>query len=369
MIDRKTALVILNMIPGLGPVSIRKLLNVCSDPVRILLDTPKEIKSMLNDATFESIRNWNKIKWKEEIEKAQSFGLKIVSFEEPGYPDYLRDIPDPPIVLYIKGNIPYDKVFIAVVGTRNPSFYGASMAEKFASELSQYGFCIVSGLARGIDSISHKAALKLKNPTLAVLGSGLGNIYPPENKKLAEEITQNGAIVSEFPIDTPPEKFNFPRRNRIISGLSIAVVVIEAGLRSGALITAHLAADQNKDVFVLPSDINRITGKGNNLLIKEGAFLVESVAEIIEQLGLQQVKENSVTQKIIPENLTEDEKLVYNVIMGKKTTFTEIQAITGISTEKLIRILTALEVKGLINSFPGHVYEDKNLNGQNRGEK
>lgn len=360
--NRKTALIILNMVSGLGPLTIRKLLEVYQDPVRILLDSPEEMKNMLNNTVFENLRSWNTLKWKQEIERAQSLGLRIVSFEESEYPVSLKNIPDPPTILYIKGYIPDNRIMIAIVGTRNPSFYGASMAEKFSSELSQYGLCIVSGMARGIDSISHKAALKLKNPTVAVLGSGLANIYPPENKMLAEEISSNGALISEFPLDTPPEKFNFPRRNRIISGLSTAVVVIEAGLRSGALITAHLAADQGKDVFVLPSDANRITGRGNNLLIKEGATLVENVTEIIKEIGIEPVKEKPARGESLPKNLTEDEKLVYNVIMGKKLTFEEIQEKTGNSAEKLMRILTELEVKGLITSFSGFVYSDKNSN-------
>ncbi|MCM8764007.1 MAG: DNA-processing protein DprA [Candidatus Omnitrophica bacterium] len=340
-------------------------MSVYKDPREILLDSrPDEIKNLLNHPAAESIRNWKNIRWEQEIERAEKLGIKIFTMEEPEYPESLKQIPDPPIVLYVKGNIPNDAIFIAVVGTRNPSFYGATMAEKLSSELAIYGFCIVSGLARGIDSIAHKAALKISKQTIAILGSGIENVYPQENEKLAESISQHGAVISEFPLDTPPEKFNFPRRNRIISGLSKAVLVIEAGLRSGALITAHHAAEQNKDVFVLPSDANRITGRGNNQLIKEGAALVESIEEIIRQMNLEIVPEISAKQEGKNKNeeaLTEEEKLVYNVIKGRKVGFEQIQAKTHSTAEHLMRILTGLEVKGFISSNPGYVYKDKEL--------
>ncbi|MCM8822618.1 MAG: DNA-processing protein DprA [Candidatus Omnitrophica bacterium] len=362
--ERKTAWIILNMLNGIGPACASKLMSVYKDPRKIFDARPDEIKNLLTHQAAESIRNWKNIKWEQEIERVEKLGIKIFTMEEPGYPESLKQIPDPPIALYVKGNIPNNAIFIAVVGTRNPSFYGATMAEKFSSELASYGFCIVSGLARGIDSIAHKAALKAKRQTVAVLGSGLEKIYPEENKKLADDISRSGAVISEFPLDTPPEKFNFPRRNRIISGLSRAVLVIEAGLRSGALITAHHAAEQNKDVFVLPSDANRITGRGNNQLIKEGAALIESVEEIIKEMNLEMVAEISSRQKIenkMEEDLTEEEKLVYNVIKGKKIGFEQIQAETRSKPEHLMRILTGLEIKGLISSNPGYVYRDKKL--------
>lgn len=367
--DRKIAYVILNMLQGIGPARIRKLLEAFDSPDEILNSDMEKLTGLLGPKTAQYLKNWKDIKWDEEIKKAEQMGIRIVTFEDSEYPSALRNISDPPPVLYIKGKIPQNQISIAIVGTRNPSFYGVSMAEKFASQLSLYGVCVISGMARGIDSIAHKAALKQKGSTIAVLGSGLAHIYPPENSKLAEEISQTGAVISEFPLDTIPEKFNFPRRNRIISGLSDAVIVIEAGPRSGALITAHLAADQGKDVFVLPSDANRITGKGNNQLIKEGATLVESVDEIINAMNLEIVESNTTTSKQFDGNLTEEEKLVYNVIMGKNLSFEQIQAQTGISTAKLTGILTGLEIKGLITSGPGYIYTDRNLNRQQRGEK
>ncbi|MGB9642788.1 MAG: DNA-processing protein DprA [Candidatus Ratteibacteria bacterium] len=357
--DRKTAWIILNMINGIGPASIKKMLELCKSPQEILNTMPSILEKIIPSPAVEQLKKWKQLPWEQEIEKAITSGITIITCEDPQYPENLRQIPDPPTVLYIKGRIPQGRVSLAIVGTRNPSFYGSTMAEKFASILASYGICIVSGMARGIDSIAHKAALKMKTPTVAVLGSGLANIYPPENEKLAENIAENGALISEFPLDTFPEKFNFPRRNRIISGLSDAVVVIEAGLRSGALITAHLAVDQNKDVFVLPSDANRITGRGNNQLIKEGALLVESPEEIIQQMNLEPCKEiRNSNHSVENIQLSEKEKLVYNVLKGKSMNFEQIQACVNGPVSEIMQILTNLEIKGLIKAGPGLIYSD-----------
>jgi len=357
--DRKTAWIILNMISGIGPASIRKMLEMCKSPQEILNTEPSVFGKIIPSSAVEQLKKWKQLPWEQEIEKAKTNGITIITCEESQYPENLSNIPDAPTVLYIKGQIPQNRVFLAVVGTRNPSFYGSTMAEKFASVLASYGICIVSGMARGIDSIVHRAALKMKTPTVAVLGSGLANIYPTENEKLAQSIAENGAVITEFPLDTFPEKFNFPRRNRIISGLSDAVIVIEAGLRSGALITAHLAVDQNKDVFVLPSDANRITGRGNNQLIKEGAYLVESPEEILQQMNLEpcdQAKNSSEFVESI--QLSEKEKLVYNVLKGKRMNFEQIQACLNSPAAEIMQILTNLEIKGLIKSGPGLTYSD-----------
>ncbi|HOL49933.1 MAG TPA: DNA-processing protein DprA [bacterium] len=359
MMDRKTAWIILNMANGIGPASIRKMLELCKTPQQILDTEPSVFEKLIPAAAIEQLKKWQQLPWEQEIEKAKAAGITVISIDESQYPENLKQIPDPPPVLYVKGKIPQECIFIAIVGTRNPSFYGSTMAEKFASALASYGICIVSGMARGIDSIAHKAALKMKTPTVAVLGSGLANIYPPENEKLAEQISQNGAVISEFPLDTSPEKFNFPRRNRIISGLSKAVIVIEAGLRSGALITAHLAADQNRDVFVLPSDANRITGRGNNQLIKEGACLVESPEEILQQMNLQVRDEIQNSDSSVEHaELSEKEKLVYNVLRRKNLRFEQIQMQVNSPVAEIMQILTNLEIKGFIKSGPGLTYSD-----------
>lgn len=361
--DRTVAWLILNMIHGIGPASIRKLIEIYRIPEEILNSSQNITQGILQSEALEQLKNWKNIQWKKELERTRSSGIKLISMDDPEYPEILKQIPDPPIILYVKGKIPDTSTFVGVVGTRNPSSYGVVMAEKFTAALASWGICIVSGMARGIDSIAHKTSLRMKTPTVAVMGCGLANIYPPENKRLAESISETGALISEFPLDTLPEKFNFPRRNRIISGMSHAVLVVEAGLKSGAIITAHLAADQNRDVFVLPSDANRLTGRGNNLLIKEGACLVENPEEIIEHMKFFPQKTHT-TQSVAEtiqqnSNLTDLEKLVYNLIKEKELSFEEIQIKTGKKLQELTKILTDLEIKGFISSGPGHIYSIK----------
>lgn len=210
---------------------------------------------------------------------------RTLSLLDKDYPANLKYIYDPPSILYIKGNIlPEDTIAVAVVGSRRATYYGLKNAENLGFQLAAGGITIISGLARGVDSAAHRGALKARGRTIAVLGSGLNKIYPRENEELVEEIAQNGAVISEFALDTPPLRQNFPRRNRIISGLSLGVVVVEAAKRSGALITANFALEQGREVFALPGKIDSFTSKGTHDLIKQGAKLVESIEDIIEEL-------------------------------------------------------------------------------------
>ncbi len=221
----------------------------------------------------------------------KKLNLNVLTRQDDEYPQNLKNILYPPIVLYVKGRLkPQDCNSIAIVGSRLASFYGLSCAEKLAGELANYGLTVVSGMARGIDTASHRGALKQNGRTIAVIGSGFNRIYPPENKGLCEEIAGSGAVISEFPIDTPPEKENFPRRNRIISGLSLGVVVVEAARNSGALITADFALEQGREVFALPGKVDSSTSFGTNELIKQGAKLVSCVDDIIEEFALVQEK-------------------------------------------------------------------------------
>jgi len=200
------------------------------------------------------------------------------------YPVLLKEIFNPPKGLFIKGSIiPKDAGAIAIVGTRTPTAYGIKQCEKISHELAKRGITIISGMARGIDSVAHRSAIKAGGRTIAVLGSGLNRIYPPENKKLYEDISKNGAVISEFASDTPPMPYNFPRRNRIISGMAIGVVVVEAAVRSGSLITANFALEQGRDVFAMPGNINSSRSNGTNALIKDGAKLVEDVSDILDE--------------------------------------------------------------------------------------
>jgi len=211
--------------------------------------------------------------------------VKTLGIADKDYPTNLRYIYDPPATVYLKGNIvPEDNIAIAIVGSRRATHYGLKNAKSLAFELAVRGITIVSGLARGVDSAAHRGALEAKGRTIAVLGSGLNVIYPKENERLAEEIAQNGAVISEFPLDAGPQRYHFPRRNRVISGLSLGVVVVEAAQKSGALITANCALEQGREVFALPGKIDSFTSRGTHDLIKQGAKLVESIEDIIEEL-------------------------------------------------------------------------------------
>ena len=221
-----------------------------------------------------------------EIESCRQQGIELLTLYDPQYPPFLKEIPVPPLVLYVKGRLEStDQAAVAIVGSRHPSFYGLEQANRFSSELAVQGFTIISGMAKGIDGAAHEGAMRIPyGRTVAVLGSGLDRIYPRENQKLFCRIQERGAVISEHALGTPPLAENFPRRNRIIAGLSLGVLVVEAHARSGSLITAHEALDQGREVFAIPGQIDRLTSRGTHRLIKEGALLTESSEEIIEAL-------------------------------------------------------------------------------------
>jgi len=221
-----------------------------------------------------------------ELERAERAGVRILTIEDAAYPRALRTIFDPPLALYVKGALaPRDGLAFGVVGSRRSSYYGKTQAERISAHLAGLGFTIVSGLARGIDSCAHRGALRAHGRTIAVLGNGLGSVYPPENEKLAGEIAESGALVSEFPMDAEPHRDNFPRRNRIISGLSMGVLVVEGNVRSGALITAHAALEQGREVFAVPGKVDSPLARGPHSLIKLGAKLVEGPGDILDEIG------------------------------------------------------------------------------------
>ncbi len=242
-----------------------------------------------------------------EIEICQKLGVDFLCWTNEFYPRILKEIPDPPLVLYKKGEIiDDDQNAIAIVGTRHPSFYGRTQTKKFAQELAAKGLTIVSGLARGIDGIAHDAALQISyGRTLAVMGCGMDKVYPEEHRKLFEQIAERGAVLSEYPIGTLPKPENFPRRNRILSGLTCATLVIEAHARSGSLITAHQAVEQGRDVFALPGPVDQLTSRGTNKLIKEGAYLVETAEDVLLVLADKLRLDN----KFIEQTETEDKTL------------------------------------------------------------
>ncbi len=285
--------------------------------------------------------------------------IKTLSFTDKGYPTNLRYIYSPPPTLYIQGEIiPEDNIAIAIVGSRRGTYYGLRNAEALSFELATKGITIISGLARGVDSAAHRGALKAKGRTIAVLGSGLNVIYPPENRKLADKITQNGAVVSEFPLDTPPHRQNFPRRNRIISGLSLGVVVVEAAQKSGALITANFALEQGREVFALPGNIDSFTSVGTHDLIKQGAKLIESTKDIIEELEPLRFcgTEKAQSKTEFKPDLPEEERQIYACLSSESLHIDEIIQKIDIPYGRLLTCLLKLEHKKLVKELPGKVF-------------
>jgi len=342
---------------GLSLTKVKEALEQIGRPEEIFSASDQTLYQFgFTAQAIQRIRNWKNLSCQDKIRQARSYHLEIITLHDKHYPALLKQIPDPPPVLFVKGKLcSSNELAIAIVGTRHPSLYGLQMAEKFARQLAELGVIIVSGLARGIDTQAHRAALKANGRTIAVLGSGHGNIYPPENRKLAAEISENGALISEFPPDLPPFPENFPRRNRIISGLSRGVLVVEAGQRSGALITATLAAEQNREVFALPGEVTSATSSGTHQLLKEGAKLVESIKDILEELNLQVQKPSRTSQeKQIPEMQEEEKQLLS--LLDKDCSLEELAARTGYALPQLSSLLVNLEMKGLVRCLPGKIY-------------
>ena len=276
------------MVSGIGGVLTKNLFNKFQNPEDIFKAPKKELLKVegIGDKHIESIKNFdNWDKAGQELEKIEKRGIKLLPLNDPDFPDSLSHTYNPPPYLYMYGEIlPQDKLSIAIVGSRMPDQYGRLMAESLSGELTSLGVTIVSGMARGIDSIAQSEALKRGGRTIGVLGCGLDIVYPPENVKLNKKVSQNGAILSEFPLGTPPLAQNFPRRNRIISGLSLGVVVVQASEKSGSLISASFALDQNKEVFAVPGNANKKLSRGANWLIKRGAKLAETVDDILSEV-------------------------------------------------------------------------------------
>ncbi len=286
-----------------------------------------------------------------EMAKVHKAGAWLVTLIDDAYPAQLRKLPDAPPVLYIKGSlVPPDERALAIVGTRKATTYGRDAAHHFAKELAGNGVTVISGLAQGIDAAAHRGALDADGRTFGVLGSGVDNIYPREHQKLAQEITQHGAIISEFPIGTAPEARNFPRRNRIISGLSLGVLVVEAPEKSGAMITATVAAEQGRDVFAVPGNIFSKTSGGTNRLIQDGAKLVMNVADILDEFNIvhNNVQVRVVTEQIAPANA--NELTILDYLSADPIHIDDLVRMSGLPVAMVSSTLTILELKGLARS-------------------
>jgi DNA processing protein len=291
------------------------------------------------------------------MELIKKYNAQILTFLDKDYPENLRNIYDPPVVLYVKGKILLqDRLAIAIVGSRLASFYGLQTAERLGFELALHGITVVSGLARGIDSSAHKGALKAKARTIAVLGSGLADIYPEEHKELAENISRSGAVISEFPMEMFPDKGNFPRRNRIISGLCLGVVCVEAAEKSGALITCDYALEQGRDVFAVPGKVDSVTSKGTNRLIKQGAKLAQGAEDILEELDLSDFgrhQDGNFQNQIPDTKLDKEENLVYTLLSSEPRYIDELCEESGMALNRISKVLLNLEIKKFAKQLPG----------------
>lgn len=361
---RTEALIGLNMASDIGSIRLKRLLDFFGAPQDIFKASVDQLIAVsgIGRETAERICFFKEESLNKEIGLIKKHKINILTIEDNGYPENLKEIPGAPIVLYVKGELlREDKLSIAIVGSRRASFYGLSLAGKFAVGLAEYGITIISGMARGIDTYAHKGALKRNGRTIAVMGSGFNQIYPYENKGLAEEIANSGAVISEFSMDTMPLRQNFPRRNRIISGLSSGVLVVEAAKNSGALITADFALEQGRDVFALPGKIDSPNSLGTNELIKQGAKLVSSVEDIIEEFNPYLLKSFSVQANEGSEMPIENEEaFLYDLISEQPIYLDEIIQKANLEFPTLSKMLLELEMRNLIRQLPGKQFIRRN---------
>ena len=352
------ALVSLNMAGEIGSVRLARLLGYFDKPDDIFRASPEKLTRIagISANIANRVHSFKPESLNKELETARKLNLEIITLDSPDYPENLKNIFSPPIVLYVKGALlKEDKFSVAIVGSRHASFYGLSSAEKFGRELAGLNLTVTSGMARGIDTSAHKGALKAGGRTIAVIGSGFCRIYPEENKGLAEKIAQNGAVISEFPVNALPLKENFPRRNRIISGLSLGTLVVEAARNSGALITADFALEQGREVFVIPGKIDSENSYGANELIKQGARLVTSKEDILEGLYLPLAEKTVKKEKSFtaPEN---EAGRLYGLISDEPLYFDEIIEKTNLGVQEISLELLRLQIKKLIRQLPGKQY-------------
>lgn len=352
------ACIALNMVPKMGPVRLRKLLARFESPERVLNAKPSELRSVegIGPEVAEPLAKWEDIvDLPAELERIRSFGARVITQQSPDYPPLLREIHAPPIVLYVWGTLSdRDRHAIGVVGARKTSHYGLECAKKLSYQLAYAGMTVVSGLARGIDTAAHQGALAAKGRTLAVLGSGFLELYPPENLALAERIASSGAVLSEFSMAVTADTQTFPMRNRIVAGWCTGLLVVEAGLNSGALITASQAVDCGRSVYAVPGPIDRPSATGSNRLIQQGAKLVMSAADILDEMQvLFPERPQPKGERPQMETLTNEEQAVYEAIGDTETSIDEIITRSHLPSAKASSSLLTLEMKRLVKQLPG----------------
>ncbi|MCK4532967.1 DNA-processing protein DprA [bacterium] len=362
----------LKMVPEIGPICFQKLMKYFFSPANVVSSSLSELENVEGIGKRRARTIWDNLKnvnIETELKLIEEHKIKIVTFNDSDYPVNLKSIYDPPFLLYMKGEfLSRDDLSIAVVGSRKATPYGRMVAEKISRDLVSMGITVISGLARGIDTLAHKGALAGGGRTIAVLGNGLSMIYPKENKDLGDTISQQGAVVSEFSMESLPERTNFPIRNRIISGLSLGTIVVEAVEKSGALITANLALQQGREVFAIPGNIFSRYSQGSHGLIKEGAKLVENVNDVIEEIkvfsknfNIESREESNKTIQTPICSLNQKEQKIYDCVLWEPVPIDVIVQKCDLPVKDISSSLMLMEIKGLIKQVSGKMFIRKGI--------
>ena len=364
--QERLAYITLNMIEGLGPVSVRRLIDCLGSP-RAILEADREAlmeaRGIGEKLALKILVQRDSIDPEAEMDKAADAGARIITPMDEEYPDSLKAIHDPPLALYINGQmLKQDEKALAIVGSRSTSHYGLNAADRFAYQLGQTGFTVVSGLARGTDTAAHMGALKSEGRTIAVLGGAIDCLYPPENRGLAGKIAKQGAVISEYPMGRQADRMTFPYRNRIISGLSMGVLLIESAVKGGSMHTADAAMDQDRTIFALPGRIDTPGAKGPHLLIKNGAKLVQSLDDILEEYELlipagELDPPESATAARPDVPLTDQESKVVEALWQEARDMDSLGRALGMASHELSGLILGLEMKRVIKTLPGKVVE------------
>lgn len=355
----------LNSVHGIGRVLFKRLIESLGSPEAVFSAPSSKLKDIdgISERIIKEIENLkaDDKKINDELDRIRKEGIRLIALNDNDYPQNLKAIYDPPPYLYVKGDFKNeDRLSVSIVGSRSATNYGRQITETISRELSQIGITIVSGMARGIDSFAHQSTLNSGGRTIAVLGCGIDVVYPPENKGLMARIKDSGAVITEFPFGTLPEATNFPQRNRIISGLSLGTVVIEASDDSGSLITANYTIEQGRELFAVPGNITSRMSKGSNSLIKKGAKLVNSADDIIEELIPQLKGElkniRSLKDRAIITNLSDEEKMMFNSITFEPKHIDRLTNDSNLPSNKVSALLLNLELKGAVKRLSGNMF-------------
>jgi len=365
VMDNREALVALNMIEHVGPVRVRQLLEYFGDAQAVLRATKQQLLQVhgIGEETAEAIATWEKtVDLAGELRRVSEFGCQIITQADPEYPELLRQIYDPPIVLYVKGKLTtQDKNSVAIVGSREATHYGIETARRLAYQLAYVGVTVVSGGARGIDTAAHQGALAAKGRTIAVLGTGINIVVPAENKELFDRIAANGALITQFPFNRNADKQSFAIRNRIVAGMTLGTVVVEAALHSGALITANFATEYGRQVFAVPGRIDSPRSKGCHDLIKKGAKLCEGLEDILTEFEYLFPPSNRPPTAADPGalpaiTLSENEQKVYDALGDEELSIEDVIRRSGLPSSAVSVALLSLEMKRIVKQLPGKVF-------------